>query len=193
MYAIVAPGFSSVFTNWEDVERVRALYPYPKWCKCYSEEEAHNWIKRNSYGAKSARVYNYGDTLKDFYIDAKYKIMKDCVYYVLDCSRIGSIRVNVPNALVEYKGNKIYIKLNNIYLSNETVSGHMSALHNLLLIVGNYVDINIELPYYSLYYCLAVYSKGNNRAINIVKNLLNERLGSVAYTLNFDNLIEEVD
>ena len=131
--------------------------------------------------------------LKDLYIDVKYKIAKDCIYYVLDCKRIGRLRLHVEDILVEYKASKIYVKLPNTYVSDETVAGHMSAIHNLLQFVGDYVDLNIELPYYSLFYCLTVYSKGNNRAINIVKNLLNERLGSVAYTLNFDNLIEEVE
>lgn len=193
MYAIVAPGFQGVFTDWEDVERIRAFYPYPKWHKCYSEEDAYEWIKRNAYSSKSSYVYNYGDTFSDFHIDAKYKILEDCVLYKFDCKRVGNIRLNVPNALIEYKGTTIYVKLNNTYLSNETVSGHMSAIHNLLSILGDYVDVNIELPYYSLYYCLTVYSKGNSRSINLTKGLITSRLGAVAYSLNFGNLIEEVE
>lgn len=191
MYAVVAPGFSCVYTNWQDVVRIKALYPYPKWCKCYSEAEAIEWIQRNSYGRKLSRIYNYGNTLNDMYIDAKYKIEHDCIYYVLDCRRVGNIRVNAKDVLIEYKGSKIFIKLPNIFVSDETVAGHMSAIHNLLQIVGDYIDINIELPYYSLYYCLTVYSRGNNRPVMLTRQRIDERLGEVALSLKMLNLSEE--
>jgi len=193
MYAVVAPGFSSIYTNWSDVERIKALYPYPKWCKCSSEAEAYAWIKRNTYSRGLNSIYNYGNTLKDLYIDAKYKIGEDCIYYVLDCKRIGKIRVPSEDILVEYKGSKVYIKLPNTYVSNETVAGHMSAIHNLLILLGDYVDINIELPYYSLFYCLTVYSQGNSRPIQLVKNLIDNRLGAVALSLKMLNFSEEED
>ena len=191
MYAVVAPGFSCVYSSWSDVERIKALYPYPKWCKCSTETEAQAWIKRNSYSNKLSSIYNYGNTLKDLYIDVKYKIAKDCIYYVLDCKRIGRLRLNVEGILVEYKGSKIYVKLPNTYVSDETVAGHMSAIHNLLQFVGDYVDLNIELPYYSLFYCLTVYSKGNNRHVKLVKDLIDERLGAVALSLKLFNKEEE--
>lgn len=193
MYAVVAPGFSCVYTNWADVERVKALYPYPKWCKCRTEEDAHEWIRRNSYNRSLTGIYNYGNTLNDLYINASYKIGADCIYYVLDCSRVGRLRISASDALIEYKGNKIYVRLPNIKVSNETVAGHMSAIHNLLQIVGDYVDLNIELPYYSLFYCLTVYSKSNNRYIYRVKDLIDNRLGAVAYTLKMNNLSAEED
>lgn len=191
MYAVVAPGMNCIYSNWADVERIKSLYPYPKWCKCSSEAEAQAWIKRNSYNSKLSRVYNYGNTFKDLYVDVKYRIASDCIYYVLDCKRIGRLRLHTEDILVEYKGNKIYVKLPNTLVSNETVAGHMSAIHNLLQIVGDYVDVNIELPYYSLFYCLTVYSKGNNRHIQLVKNLMNERLGAVALSLKLENFSEE--
>ena len=62
MYAVVAPGFSCVYSSWSDVERIKALYPYPKWCKCNTETEAQAWIKRNSYSNKLSSIYNYGNT-----------------------------------------------------------------------------------------------------------------------------------
>ena len=193
MYAVVAPGFNGIYTNWADVERVKALYPYPKWAKCFSETEAQNWIRRNSYGWTLHSVYNYGNTLKDLYINAKYKICSDCIYYVLDCSRIGRIRIHSPGTLIEYKGNKIYIKLPDIQVSNESVAGHMSAIHNLLKIIGDYVDVNIELPYYSLFYFLTSYCRGNSRPIMLVKELINKRLGEVAYSLKLEQMDKEED
>ena len=191
MYAVVAPGISCVYTNWSDVERIKSLYLYPKWIKCFSEEEAQAWIKRNSYNRHLSRIYNYGNTFKNLYIDVKYKIAPDCIYYRLDCKRIGNVRIRAEDVLIEYKGSNIFIKLPNIFVSNETVAGHMSAIHNLLRIVGDYVDLNIELPYYSLFYCLTVYSRGNNRPIQLVKNLIDNRLGAVALSLKLENFSEE--
>lgn len=193
MYAVVAPGLSCIYTNWSDVERIKALYPYPKWYKCQSEEEAHAWIKRNSYSRNLSRVYNYGNTFPNLHVDAKYMIFNDSIRYVLDCSKIGHIRIHAEGVLTEYKGSKIYVILPNIFVSNETVAGHMSAIHNLLQIVGDYVDINIELPYYSLFYCLTVYSRGNNRHIQLVKDLIAGRLGAVALSLKLENFVEEAD
>lgn len=191
MYAVVAPGFSCVYSNWADVERVKALYPYPKWCKCYSEEEAQAWIKRNSYGKHLSRVYNYGNSFPELNIYVRYRISTDCVYYILDCRKVGNIRIHAQDALVEYKGSKIFIKLPNIKVSNETVAGHMSAIHNLLQIVGDYVDLNIELPYYSLFYCLTGYSRGNSRPITLVRQLIDRRLGAVALSLKLENFSKE--
>lgn len=192
MYAVVAPGFSCVYTNWADVERIKALYPYPKWYKCSNEEDAYRWIKRNTYGWTLHEVYNYGNTFKQLYVDAKYKIGKDCVFYVLDCSRVGRIRIHHPTALIEYKGDKIFIRLPNITLSEEAIAGHMSAIYNLLLIVGDYLDINITLPYYSLFYCLSSYTRGNSRPVMLVRELISNRLGAVAYSLKLEHLNEEV-
>ncbi len=191
MYAVIAPGFSCVYTNWADVERIKALYPYPKWCKCKSNDEALEWIRRNSYGHSLSRVYNYGNTLKNLYIYVTYHIYKDSVCYNLDCSRIGRIRINAPNTVVQYLGSKVSVKLENIFVSDETIAGHMSVIYNLLQIVGDFIDVNIELPYYCLFYCLTSYSRGNSRTITIVKKAIEERLGAVSFSLNMDKFSKE--
>ena len=191
MYAVVAPGFSNVYSSWYDVERIKKLYPYPKFCKVRNEAEAYEWIRRNSYGTGLSRVYNYGDTFSDLYIYVTYKIGPDCVYYVLDTSRIGNIRIHSSEALIEYKGDKIYIKYPNLFITNESIAGHMSIVYNLLILVGDYIDVNIELPYYSIFYALTSYSKGKCRSIQVVQDLISARLGAVAYSLKMENFSDE--
>ena len=197
MYAVVAPGFSCVYTNWKDVERIKALYPYPKWCKCQTESEAHEFIRRNSYGKSVKQLYNYGDTFSDLFVDIKYRIGPDCVYYMLDTKRVGNLRLPTDRALVEYKGNRIYVKIPDIYLSDESIAGHMSAIYNILALIGNFVDVNIELPNYSIFYCLTAYSRGNNHSVKVTRDFINERLCKVAYTLKMrnygDDVLEEVE
>ncbi len=191
MYAVVAPGFSNVYSNWKDVERIKKLYPYPKFAKFQNEEDAYKWIQRNQYGTSLSRIYNYGDTFDGLFLDAKYKIGEDCVYYVLDSSRIGNIRIHSEEALIEYKGQKIYIKYPNLKVNNESLVGHISIVYNLLSILGDYVDVNIELPYFSIFYALTSYSGGKVRAIQLTKDLISTRLGAVAYSLKMENFSAE--
>ena len=98
---------------------------------------------------------------------------------------------------VEYKGNRIYVKIPDIYLSDESIAGHMSAIYNILALIGNFVDVNIELPNYSIFYCLTAYSRGNNHSVKVTRDFINERLCKVAYTLKMrnygDDVLEEVE
>ena len=183
MYAVVAPGISGIYYDWKQVERVHALYPFAKWCKCYSENEAREFIKRNTNKLIVKQLYNYGDTLKDLYIDAKYKIGNDCLYIVLDTSKVGIIRLNCKDVIIEYKGYKVYIKVENTFLSDSTIASHMSAIHTLLSIVGPYVDVNIVLPNFSIYYALTSYKGKKSRAISLTQDAIKNRVCKVAYTL----------
>lgn len=186
IYAIVAPGFSLVTKDWAQIERAKALYPYPKWKKCYSEEEANHFVKVNHVSKPVQLIENYGDTFKDLYVDATYTIRPDSVCYVFDVSRIGQLRINSDNLLVEYGAGKIYVRLPDIYLSEEALGGHMSAIYNLLLILGDYIDVNIHVKYFSVFYALTQYNGGRVRSISVTKNLINSRICKCAFTLRSD-------
>lgn len=183
MYAVVAPGFSCIYHNWSDVERIKALYPYPKWGKFSTEAQAQEFIKRNTCSKQLKEIYNYGNTLSTMYLDVKYRIGKDCLFYTINTKRVGTLRVSAPNALVEYRGSMIFVKVPNVKLSDESIAGHMSAIYSLLELVGEYVDVNIEIPNYSIFYCLTVYSKGNNRSVQLTRDAISKRLCEVAFTL----------
>lgn len=191
MYAVVAPGFNSVYINWKDVTRAKALYPYIKWHKCKTEEEAREFIKRNSTHHVVKQLYNYGETLQDLYINAKYRIGPDCIYYVFNTKRVGRIRLDAKGVIVEYKGDEIRVKMPDIYLSDESIAGHMSAIYNMLMILGEYVDVNIEIPNYSVFYALTSYSRGSVRAISTTRNLISNRLCKVAFTMKLRNYADE--
>jgi hypothetical protein len=100
------------------------------------------------------------------------------------------------DALVEYKGNKIFVKIPNIYLSDELLSGHMSAIHNLLNLIGEFIDVNIVIPNYAVFYALTSYDKGNNRVVQLTRDAISKRLCKVAFTLKMrdysDDLEEEL-
>lgn len=182
-YAIVAPDFETVTNDYKVVERVKALYPYPKWKLCKTEAEAVDFVQRNRYRRRARQLYNYGTTFKDMYIDAKYIIFPNSVFYVLDTKRVGHLRIECPDALIEYHSNIINIRIDNTNLSADTIAGNMSAIHHLLSIVGDYVDLNILLPNYSVFYSLTYYNKGRNRAVSITQDAIRQRVCKVAYTL----------
>lgn len=182
MYAVVAPGICTIYSNWKDVERISKLYPYPKWRKCSNEDEARQWLKHNMYSRNDLSVTHYGNTFDNMYIDAKYKILDNAVGYVFDCSRVGTLRFTVPTGIVEYKGQCAYIKMQNIKLSNQSIASHMSAIYNMLTIVSDNFDVDIHVEYYSIFYAIANYSNGANKYVSLVQNLIRNRLGEIAIT-----------
>lgn len=187
MYAVVAPGFSCVYSDWHSVARIKALYPYPKWIKCETQEQAMEFIRRNKSSKRLTKIYNYGDTFSDLYVTVHYKIFSDCICYVVNISKVGSVRIpEDPNTLIEYKGDKIFIKALNIKVSNESLAGHMSAIYGILKMLGPYLDVNLIIDYYSIFYCLTAYSKGKNRSVSIVRDLIDSRLCKVAFTLQLE-------
>ena len=183
IYAVVAPGYSLVTKDWAQVERVRALYPFPKWKKCYSEEEANLVVKKNYVNTPVRIINNYGDTFRELYVDAWYSIRPDSVCYVFDVSRVGQLKIESDNLIVEYGAGKIYARLPNIILSEESLGGHMSAIYNLLIILGDYVDVNIHVDYFSVFYALTNYKGGRVRSISVTKNLISSRICKCAFTL----------
>ncbi len=183
IYAVVAPGYSLVTKDWGKVERVKALYPYPKWKKCVSEEEAQLFVKRNYVPRPVKMLYNYGDTFQDLYVTASYTIGKDCLYFEYDTTRVGRLKIQDESVIVEYKGSMVYVKMPNIYLSETSISSHMSAIYNLLQTLGPNVDVNIKVNYFAIYYAVSSYDGGKVRSIDVLKDFINSRLCKVAFTL----------
>lgn len=193
MYAVVAPGLQGVFYQWKDVERIHALYPYAKWGKFTNETDVREFIKRNTSHHVVKQLYNYGDTLSDLYIDAKYRIGDNCLYFVFDTKRVGRLRLLAKDSIVEYRGSKIYVKVLNIKLSDMTISSHMSAIYTMLKMLGDFVDVNIELPNFSIYYALTTYAGNRSRAIQTTKTFIQQRLCKVAYTLKMKNIGDDLE
>ena len=183
IYAIVAPGYSLVTTEWNKIERVKALYPFPKWGKFRTEEAAQLFIRKNYVPRPVKMLYNYGDTFNDLYVDASYRIGKDCLYFEFDTGRVGRLKLSDPSVVVEYSGKMVYVKMPNIYLSEMSISSHMSAIYNMLMTLGPNVDVNIRVNYFAVYYAITNYNGGKLRSIDITKDCINSRLCKVAFTL----------
>lgn len=181
-YAVTAPGFSCVYTDWGMVERARVFYPYLKWKKVYSQEQADKFIARNKSDAKIKMIYNYGETF-DICVTVSYTIHPDSVEYIIDTRKTGMFRLHNPDYIIEYRSTEIRAILPGITLHEDVISSHMSAVYNVLQLLGEYVDVNIVLPNYSIYYALAYYSGTAQRSVCLVQDYIKSRLAKVGYTL----------
>ena len=185
IYAVVAQGISLVTKSWADVERVRAIYPYPKWQTCKTPVEASEFVKRYANKFELSRISNYGDTISGIHVSVSYEITDTGISYVINTKQCGRIRVRpVDNSIVSYDRDVIHIQVTGIKLNPDMLSSHMAAVFNVYEILGDYVDVNLVLPNFSVYYALTSYTRGNVRAIRVTSDRIKERLCKTAYSLS---------
>lgn len=189
-YAIVANGLERVTQDYNEIEQTKRLYTFPKFTKHATYESACEWIKRHHYSTPIKFIENYGSTVKRFTVKVSYKIGKNCVFYKIDTKDIGTVSLPTRNLpyLIESDGMIFRIKCEDMNLSNITISGHMSAIKRLLDIVGEFIDLNLELDNYCIFYCLTMYDKGKNADVANVRSRIHDRLGSVAFTYGMENI-----
>ena len=185
IYAIVAPGISLQTRDWRQIERIRALYPYPKWKTCRDEQEATDFIRRHNLKKSLSTLKNYGDTVRNLYLTVEYKITPNNIFYKMDTKHCGRIKVKqLPDNLVQYEKNMIYIRVEAIKLNPDMLSSHMAAIYNIYDIVGDYIDVNVLLPNFSVYYALTSYTRDKVRSVKMTKDRINKRLCKTGYSLN---------
>lgn len=184
MYAVVAPGISCVYSNWKDVERIKALYPYPKWAKVPNEAAAKEWLKRNTYNHNLGNITKYGSAMDMLYLTAKYRIFDNRLCISYDTSQLGDVRLRrQEGVVVEYLAGRINVLVTNIALSDESISSHLSAIFYTVKLVGDIVDLCIELPYYSIFYCMTAYKGIAIPSLTAMKSQLASRQGSLSYSV----------
>ena len=184
-YAIITPGISKITESSSDIERIKLLYPYPKVFAHRDPRVVEEWYANNQYKQPIQFLQNYGNTLKKFTIHGSYRIGENTLFLKYDLKSVGNLFLEEQDddsVLIEYNGNIIHVRLDNVKLSNTTIDGHMSAIYTLLSVIGNEVDIDIRIQYYSIFYALTLYSKSNRRLINLTKELIRTRHGGTAFS-----------
>ena len=73
-YGVVAPGIHAVYEDFAPVKRIMTLYPYPKFRKFKTEEEAWAFVKRHQNKHVYSGITKYGDTFDNHYVSAEFKI-----------------------------------------------------------------------------------------------------------------------
>lgn len=183
-YAVVVPGISNVFNNWNDVANLITLYPHPKYRKFKTTEECWEFVKRYT----NKRIYHdlnkYGDTFNNLYVSMEYFIQEDKVYYNFHTKKIGyiSIEPRDENVTIANRNGTIKAILHNIYLNDDVISNHLIAIWHGLMIIGDLVDIDVKVPDHSIFYALMTYT-GENKTIKRVRTYIDERAAKVSVSM----------
>lgn len=183
-YAVIVPGISTVFKDWKDVERICALYPYPKFRKFKTEEECWEYVRRHTTKRVYTDITKYGDTFDKLCVTMEYFICEDKVCYNFRTKSIGYIAIESKDESVTITNRNGVIKatLNSIYLNADIISNHLIAIWHGLKIIGDYIDVDVKVPDHSIFYALMTY-KGNNKTINRVRDFIDNRFAKVSVSM----------
>lgn len=183
-YAVIVPGINTVLNDWAEVERLCALYPYPKFRKFRTAEECWEYVKRHTSRRLYTDIVKYGDTFDNLYVTMEYFICEDRVCYNFKTKKFGYISVECrdPNVKCINKNGVIKVIMSDIHLNDDLINSHMIAIWHGLRIIGEYIDVDIKVPDHSIFYTLMSY-KGQNRTINRVKNYIDGRLAKVSVSM----------
>ena len=193
MYAFVSNGFQTIVKTSEQLDVLLGIFPFPKFQKVYTEAEGREWIKQNSRVNYASVVNNYGSTSSKGYAEIDYFIDGGNLYYNVKTDKVGYIRVDVKqDVLVDSRPELLKIKIRNIALDNILISHHVLAVQRILKLLGPYIDVNINLPDMSVYLALTKYT-GNNFVIKRTREVIDKRLGVVAYTVKEDLRFDRED
>lgn len=184
-YGYIFPGLSGVCTNFADIENYIRLFPFPKYRVFYSEAEAWAYVKRHQMSDEFLKTLNnYGSTFTNFYVKAQYFIWDNAIYINLYTDKLGKIKFHIDeiNTEVAELAGLTMIKMSNVKLNNDLISSHTIAIYYLFKFIGEFVDVNLEVPDRSIYYMLTAY-KGKSDIINRLQNVIKNRLGELSLTV----------
>lgn len=186
MYVFIANGFKGIIESSQTLSVLASIYPYPKFRKVQSKEDALKFLNRYNRGEINPSIENYGDTDKYYgYATIMYVIDRGDLYVTIDTSKVGFVRINVhtlKDTVVDNRPSMIRIQIKDMNLNDNLISDHCLAIEAILTLLGGYIDVNIEVPDISIYLALIKYS-GENYIINSVQDVLRTRLGGVSVTI----------
>lgn len=187
MYVFIANGYKGIVESKQTLDILASIYPYPKFRKVRTYEDALNFLARYNRGEVQANFYNYGDTDNYLgYATIKYVIADNDLFVTIDTSKVGFIRINprgLKDTVVDNRPTMIRVRISDIGLNDDLISDHCVAITNILELLGGYVDVNIEVPDVSVYLALTKYS-GDNYIIRNCQEVIGSRLGGVSITIN---------
>ena len=182
IYGVVAPGISGVYENFDYVRRIQTLYPYCKFRKFHTESEAWNFVKRYENKHAFTTLTHYGDTFDKLCVKMEYFIENDTIYYNFRTKGVGTIKLYSDTAIINNRSDLIMAELRDVHLNPMMISAHMIAIYHGLVLLGDYLDVDVLVRTHSVYYALMSYT-GNNRVIRRTTEKIKHRLGNLSVTL----------
>lgn len=181
-YAIVAPGVSGVYDNYQYIKRIKTLYPYCKFRTVVDEEAGWEFVRRYRNLHKFVQLYKYGNTFKTMCVCMEYFIYNNSVYYNFRTEKVGNIKLCKEGANIDHRYGLIMVELPNMKLNKDTILGNLIAIFHGLDLLGDFLDVDITIPNHSVFYSLMTYS-GSDRRILRVREKIENRLGNISLTL----------
>ena len=183
MYAVVANGIERICKTQKSLDYILAIYPYPKFTVCRTEEEGREWIRRNQRGLHTRDVGNYGTTANNGFVTVDYIIYGNCIYYNIHLDKAGYLKLSeIPGVEVYNNRDFIKVKVSNVVLDDMMISHHVIAIRRILCILGDYIDVNIIVPDISVYIAVTSY-RGSNYILKGAQKEIQSRLGGVSFTV----------
>lgn len=183
MYAVVANGFQAVVQTRERLDVIISIFPYPKFQYVKTEDEGRQWIRENSRSSYTKNITNYGNSSNTGFVVVDYFICNNCIYYNIRTDRLGFIRIPTQDGVFyDQRPELIKAKVVNVNLNDLLIMHHVIAIQRVLLMIGSYVDVVVNVPDMSVFLTLTKYS-GKNYVVQRTKELINKRVGSVSYTV----------
>jgi hypothetical protein len=184
MFAVIANGMQAVCKTQRKLDSILAVYPYPKFCRCSTEEEARKWLAANARAPYDPSFKKYGDTAKSGYAVVEYYIWDNTIYYNVYTGSIGFIKVFPDDGVkIDARPELLKIKVSGVRVNDLSISSHCVAIRRILKILGNIIDIDITVPDISVYLAAAKYT-GKNHFIRGLQRDIADRLGGVSFTVS---------
>lgn len=182
---MVANGLQTICKTQRQLDNILALYTYPKFAKFSKEEDALRWIRANTRGVCINNHKQYGDTANFGFVNITYSITdSNSIEYFVDTSQVGYISTysNDNDVCIRSGRNSIAVVVNNVVLDDAKISSHIIAIRRILIILGQYIDVNIVVPDMSVFLAITKY-KGKNYIIKGLQKDIAKRLGGVSFSI----------
>lgn len=141
-------------------------------------------MQRNRNTKMLTNVKKYGDCFDNLYITIEYFIRDRYIYYNLDTSKLGRVRIvcDRDDVFIENRTESMMVRLEMPNLNNDSIMSHAVAVYQILDILGEYVDVEIIVPDHSIFYLLTAYT-GTRYSYLKLLNAIESRKGKVSVTL----------
>lgn len=183
MYAVVASGLQKICKTQRELDTILALYPYPKFQVVRDEAEGREWLRRHTRILNDFAFDRYGTTARFGYARIRYSIEQGRVIYSIDTHKVGFIKVHSSaNVAVDARPDTLRVVVSALSLDDNLIAHHVIAIRRILRVLGEYVDVDIVVPDFSVYLALTKYN-GKDYIIRGAQRDIQNRLGGVSITL----------
>lgn len=181
MYALTGPGgIREICATMDQVREYLQRYPYIKFRRFNTEAECVSFLHQYHNNNDVQYVTNYGNTFSNLYVRMEYFI-SDVLYLNYDISNFGSIYVSRTDVEVINRPQSIHVKVPDLHLSR-SIHSNVVAIYHGLSIIGDNVDVSVEVPDSGTFYAIYAYS-GTNKTILSVRDYIQHRKGKVGVTI----------